>query len=296
MSTEDITPLDISKIVAAGIGEQGNSGEPALQAKTPEELAAESALRDLDAAVEMSKADGEGVTPARDEAADVEEDPAATRARLMKKASNQRERGRKALTTPTAGIVMAPQQVVVKDRVVGSALERYLGAIDYCAHNLQRYGEMVLGERYQEIEAQLRSLVDELNDDASKELGRVAMLVTEGMAQVESEGMPWITPVVIAPAVSMDALFRSRVGIKLFRGVMKFDQALEKMAGLEWNELIEDGETAKRQLLAKQALGKIYGFASHVNRSLRNRAGTSASQPDAQKQASNDRSESPLAA
>lgn len=285
MIGDDITPVDISKIVSAGIGGQEHAGEPPLQPKTAEELAAEAALRDLDAAVEMSKIESEDRAPATMAAGEEEEDIAATRARLMKKAARQREMGRKALTTPGSGIVMASQNVVVKDRVVGSALERYLGAIDYCAHNLPRYGAMVLGNKYEELEEKLRSLVEEFDADAAKELGRVAMLVTEGMAQIESEGMPWINPVVISPAVNMTALFRSRLGVKLFRGVMKYDQALEKMAGLEWNELIDDGETGKRQLLAKQALGKIYGFAAHVNRSLRERVGPPKSKASAKKQA-----------
>lgn len=273
MSADDIVPGSISKIVSAGLGGQDNAGDAALQPKTAEEIEAEAALRDLDAAVEMSK--GEGSQSGRENAPSAVEDenPEATRARLMKKAANQREKGRKALTTAEAGIVMVTQRLVVKDRVVGSALERYLGAIDYCAHNLQRYGEMVLGKKYQEVEVQLRTLVEEFYADADKELGRVAMLVTEGKVQVEAEGMPWIKPEVLSPAVDMEAFFRSRLGIKMLKGVMKYDQSLEQMAGLEWNELISDGETGKRQLLAKQALGKVYGFASHVNQSLRRRAG-----------------------
>ncbi|VVE16268.1 MULTISPECIES: hypothetical protein [Pandoraea] len=272
MSADNIVAGSISKIVSAGLGGQDNVGDTALQPKSAAELEAEAALRDLDAAVEMSMADGnksgrtKAPTPADDES------PEATRARLMKKAASQREKGRKALTTPEAGIVMASQQVVVKDRVVGSALERYLGAIDYCSHNLQRYGEMVLGKKCQEVVEQLHTLVEEFYTDADKELGRVTMLVTEGKIQVEAEGMPWIKPEVLSPAVDMKALFRSRLGIKMLRGVMKYDQSLELMAGLEWNELIGHGETEKRQLLAKQALGKIYGFASHVNQSLRGRA------------------------
>ncbi|HJP68394.1 MAG TPA: hypothetical protein VJ846_05790 [Sphingomicrobium sp.] len=273
MSADNIEPGSISKIVAAGLGGLDNVGDAALLPKSPEELEADAALRDLDAAAEMSK--GEGGQGGRKQAPAPAEDsdPQATRARLMKKAASQREKGRKALTTTEAGIAMATQQIVVKDRVVGSALERYLGAIDYCAHNLQRYGEMVLGNKWQEVEAQLRNLIDEFYADADKELGRVAMLVTEGKVQIEAEGMPWINPEVLTPAVDMKGLFRSRLGIKMLKGVMKYDQSLEQMASLEWNELIGDGETGKRQLLAKQALGKVYGFASHVNQSLRRRAG-----------------------
>lgn len=273
MSADNIEPGSISKIVAAGLGGLDNVGDAAFVPKSPEELEADAALRDLDAAAEMSK--GEGAQASRKQAPAPAEDtdPHATRARLMKKAASQREKGRKALTTTESGIAMATQQIVVKDRVVGSALERYLGAIDYCAHNLQRYGEMVLGSKWQEIEVQLRALIDEFYTDADNELARVAMLVTEGKVQVESEGMPWINPEVLSPAVDMKGLFRSRLGIKMLKGVMKYDQSLEQMASLEWNELIGDGETGKRQLLAKQALGKVYGFASHVNQSLRRRAG-----------------------
>ncbi|PNE59649.1 hypothetical protein A8H39_00425 [Paraburkholderia fungorum] len=275
MSADNIVPGSISKIVSAGLGGQDNVGDAALEPKTAAELEAEAALRDLDAAVEMSKGDASqsGRTQAPPPTPAEDEDPEATRARLMKKAASQREKGRKALTTAEAGIVMATQQIIVKDRVVGSALERYLGAIDYCAHNLQRYGEMVLGKKFEEVEEQLRTLIEEFYADAEKESGRVAMLVTEGKVQVEAEGMPWIKPEVLTPAVDMKALFRSRLGIKMLKGVMKYDQSLEQMASLEWNELIDDGETGKRQLLAKQALGKIYGFASHVNQSLRRRAG-----------------------
>lgn len=283
MSAENIVPGSISKIVAAGLGGHENVDDAALQLKTPEELEADAALRDLDAAAQMST--GEGAQGGRKQAPAPAEDsdPQATRARLMKKAASQREKGRKALTTTEAGIAMATQQIVVKDRVVGSALERYLGAIDYCAHNLQRYGEMVLGNKWQEVEAQLRMLIDEFYADADKELGRVAMLVTEGKVQIEAEGMPWINPEVLSPAVDMKGLFRSRLGIKMLKGVMKYDLSLEQMASLEWNELIGDGETGKRQLLAKQALGKVYGFASHVNQSLRRRAGEKDKQPTAKK-------------
>ncbi|UIF89422.1 hypothetical protein [Cupriavidus sp. UYPR2.512] len=273
MSADNIEPGSISKIVATGLGGLDNVGDSALLPKSLEELEADAALRDLDAAAEMSKGEGGQAGRKQSPAPAEDTDPQATRARLMKKAASQREKGRKALTTTEAGIAMATQQIVVKDRVVGSALERYLGAIDYCAHNLQRYGEMVLGSKWQDVETQLRTLIDEFYADADSELGRVAMLVTEGKLQVESEGMPWINPEVLSPAVDMKGLFRSRLGIKMLKGVMKYDQSLEQMASLEWNELIGDGETGKRQLLAKQALGKVYGFASHVNQSLRRRAG-----------------------
>jgi hypothetical protein len=275
MSADDIVPGSISKIVSAGLGGQDRADDPALMPKTAEELEAEAVLRDLDAAVEMSADSSQsGRTSAPAPAGD--EDPEATRARLMKKAASQREKGRKALTTlgkEDNGNVVTKLSIVVKDRVVGSALERYLAAIDYCVHNLQAHGEMVLGKKYRQVEEQLHAMIDEFYTDAEQELGRVAMLVTEGKVQVQAEGMPWITPEVLSPAVDLPALFRSRLGIKMLKGVVKYDQALELMASLEWNELIGDGETAKRQLLAKQALGKVYGFASHANQSLRRRAG-----------------------
>jgi hypothetical protein len=275
MSADDIVPGSISKIVSAGLGGQDNAGDPDIQPKSEEELQAEAVLRDLDAAVAMSHDSGNssrtGAAPAAED-----EDPEATRARLMKKAAGQREKGRKALTTLAKednGNVVTKLTIVVKDRVVGSSLERYLAAIDWCVRNLQAHGEMVLGKKYRQVEEQLHAMVEEFCVDAEKELGRVAMLVTEGKVQVEAEGLPWITPEVLSPAVDLPAYFRSRLGIRMLKGVMKYDKALEQMASLEWNELIGDGETAKRQLLAKQALGKVYGFASHVNQSLRRRAG-----------------------
>jgi hypothetical protein len=275
MSADDIVPGSISKIVSAGLGGQDNAGDPDIQPKSEAELQAEAVLRDLDAAVAMSDDSSKGSRTGTAPAAE-DEDPAATRARLMKKAADQREKGRKALTTLAKednGNVISKLPIVVKDRVVGSSLERYLAAIDWCVRNLRVHGEMVLGKKYRQVEEQLHAMIDEFCVDADKELGRVAMLVTEGKVQVEGEGFPWITPEVLSPAVDLSAYFRSRLGIRMLKGVMKYDNALEQMAGLEWNELISDGETEKRQLLAKQALGKVYGFASHVNQSLRRRAG-----------------------
>ncbi|WP_176042919.1 hypothetical protein [Burkholderia stabilis] len=124
MSADSIEPGSISKIVSAGLGGQENASDMAPPPKTAAELEAEAALRDLDAAAGMSTDPGSEGAQAKASTVSEDENPEATRARLMKKAAAQREKGRKSLTTAQSGIAMVQQQIVVKDRVVGSALER----------------------------------------------------------------------------------------------------------------------------------------------------------------------------
>ncbi|WP_321935570.1 hypothetical protein [Paraburkholderia sp. J8-2] len=277
MSTQEIAPGDISHIVTAGLSGDGAAADgQVLQQKTLEELEAERALRDLDEAASMSEG---GPRPAASTAAPGEgepaaevEDPAATRARLMKKAASQREKGRKALTTQESGVVLVPVRALVGDRVLGSAFERYVGAIDMCAHNLDRYGEMVMGAKYVELRTKLTEMIEEFSRDTKLEHGRVDQMVREAEARNKEEGLPYVVPQILTAAVELDVVFRTPLGFKMFKAISLADKSLEKMSSLEWNDAVDFGEVAKRQFLFKQEIGKIYGFASRTNLGLRRRA------------------------
>lgn len=277
MSTEEIAPGSITHIVSANLsGDVAQTGDEALKPKTDDELAAERALSDLDAAAEMSEGGRPRATAAEADASDSAdapvEDPKATRERLMKKAARQRENGRKALTTHESGIVLVPVNARIGDKVLGSSFERYVGAIDMCAHNLNRYGEMVMGAQFEDLLTKLAELVDEFARDTADESGRVEQLVREAEAQAEQEKMPFVRPAVLKPAVELEVVFRTPLGLKMYKAIIRADRSLETMSALEWNDAVDVGEVAKRQFLFKQGIGKIYGFASRTNLGLRRRA------------------------
>ena len=294
MSTENIGAGTIQSIVGAEFAKEegleppqnGVAGSQAPLTEdaaplTPEQLEAAQVRAELEHAMSLSSAgmeDGERrrVSTAGDGEPLTADDAKAERQRQMARAARQREEGAKTLKREEQGVAIQRQEASIKDLVLGSGFLRYFGAIDVCAGLLQRRGEMILGEKATEkLIDMLTALIDEFADDAKKELGRVQSMVEMAREELSGQGFDFVEPKVEKPAMKDEIVIGTRLGLKLYRAVRQFDDSLELMSTLSWNDQIGDREVSNRQHLIKQGLGKIYGFASKTNRSLYNR-GTAA--------------------
>ncbi len=273
MSSDTIAEGTIQNIVAAQFAPEEFVATTRDAPVSPDEAEAMATEDELARALSVSLDSGSdiprGVTKPEEL---TQEELAAVRNKLMKRAARQRKAGSRALQRDEMGVAIHRQQVAIKDRVMGSAFIRFFSAIDVCAGLLQRRGEMLLGEaKSDELLERLTALIDEFADDAAKELGRVEIMVNDMREQLLGEGDEFITPKVDHPALAEEVVIGTRLGLKLYRAVRKYDDALEMMSTLSWNDGVSDKEIGNRQLLVKQALGKLYGFAARTNMGLYSR-------------------------
>ncbi|MBN3760957.1 hypothetical protein [Burkholderia sp. Ac-20365] len=271
--TEHLLPQgEITSILARELG-----GTPALQTSSADAAPVDEATQvhgELESAALASRSDIEAkiklndLEPRDDEAGErTQEEIRALRDRLMKRAAKQRQQGAAGLVRVDAGVTALSLTVQIKTKVLGSAFQRWFSAIDQCAANLQRRGEMLLGDKGQVLLDALKTQIDEVEAESIGELERMKHLVNQAKSEDISDS--WVTPHIEVCALSLDgANIRSKLGHQLYKAVRRFDDAMELADVLVWNDQLTDFAKAEQELQYKKSLGKLYGFAAHTNLSL----------------------------
>ncbi|MGF6440515.1 hypothetical protein [Paraburkholderia youngii] len=239
-------------------------------ALTPEQALVADAERDLQDAAHLSASvtDAGIRLPAlaSDEAEPTSEDDIRERRKkMMERAAKQRRQGEAGLTRKEAGVATVKMDVEIKARPLSSVFVRWFSAIDMCAGNLARYGEMVLGPRQgQALLAKLTDSIEKLYEEAEKELGRVTTLVNNAEAAAKPGG--FVRPTIITPALHKEGVtIGTKLGFKLYKTIMLFDEALELVNPLVWNDNMTEDQQSEQELQYKREFGKLYKFAAQVN-------------------------------
>ena len=256
----------IANILRNELNGEGAPGAPL----TPEQALVADAERDLqDAATLSASVTDAGIrlpAIATDEGQPAsEEDIRERRKKMMERAAKQRRQGEIGLTRKEAGVATVTMDVEIKARPLSSVFVRWFSAIDMCAGNLARYGEMVLGPRQgQALLAKLTDSIDQIYEDAEKELGRVTSLVNTSEAAAKPG--TFVRPTIITPALHKEGVtIGTKLGFKLYKTIMLYDAALDLVNPLVWNDIMTEDQQSEQELQYKREFGKLYKFAAQVN-------------------------------
>lgn len=185
--------------------------------------------------------------------------------KMMARAAKQRKQGEIGLTRKEAGVAALIEDIEIKARPLSSVFVRWFSAIDMCAGNLQRYGEMVLGPRKAEqLHQQLKEMIDSVTEEAASELQRIQSLVET--AEAAQKPGTFVRPSIITPALTKQGVtIGTRLGFKLYRAIKMLDEALDLMNPLVWNDVMSEEQQSEQELEYKRHFGKLYKFAAQVN-------------------------------
>ncbi|MFP3637486.1 hypothetical protein [Paraburkholderia sp. SIMBA_054] len=192
-----------------------------------------------------------------------QEEIRALRDKLMARAAKQRKQGVANLKRSEAGVAALEFTARIKSRGLSSAFQRWFSAIDQCAGNLQRRGEMLLGDKAALLIDSLTTQIEHVEKEALAEVSRVGHLVKQ--AKENDISNMFVEPRISTPALEMDVAIHSKLGMRLYRALRNYDDALEMMNVLVWNDEMDEDAQKTQEFDYKKSFGGLYRFAARTN-------------------------------
>lgn len=185
--------------------------------------------------------------------------------RLRQRARRQRERGLKDIQRRYVGVASMLIPVVLNERVVGSAFERFFAVIENGLYVMTKHGEMFLGEKAAEqLMVTISDRIKKIEADADAELA-----ATEIQIGVHAERTDWLAPTYIAPAAAHEVQVRTRLGADFCRVFVKLDKIMANLQALAWNGEVELSQIDDQEYRIKRDVRDLAKFTARTIRGMR---------------------------
>lgn len=186
---------------------------------------------------------------------------------LRNKAKRQRQKGIENLARRHDGVASIIANVMLNERVVASAFERYFATIETGVHVISKSGPMFVGEAAAaKLEASIVERVAAMEERITGEIARsrVSLNVHESR-----EG--WITPEYTKPAAEHEVQLRTRLANRVLGVFRKQDEFVVILNQLCWNEEAEQDAIEMEELAIKKEMRGLAQFISRTLRGMRNK-------------------------
>lgn len=184
------------------------------------------------------------------------------------RAQKQRARGKKDLARRHDGVASVVKTVHIKERVIGSAFQRYFAAIENGLSVIDRRAEMfVTQNNVNQIAEKIQEIIESVNSD-------LVTLEASVKVQLEVAGSAsdFVTPGYTGDAASHEVQIRTKTALSALRLFERYDKVLQGVQTLHWNDVVEQKYIEDVELQAKQGFNKLFKFVSQTLRGMRNKA------------------------
>lgn len=186
---------------------------------------------------------------------------------LRNKAKRQRQKGVENLARRHEGVASIIANVVLNERVVASAFERYFATIETGIHVISKSGAMFVGEEAaSKLEASIVERVEAMEERITGEIERSRVSLN-----VHASREDWIKPTYTKPAASHEVQLRTRLANRVLGVFRKQDEFVVILNQLCWNEEAEQDAIEMEELAIKKEMRGLAQFISRTLRGMRNK-------------------------
>jgi hypothetical protein len=191
---------------------------------------------------------------------------------LRTRARRERQRGVKNLERRHDGVASVLRRVVLNERVIASAFERWFAGVENGIYVLSKRGHMFVSEKN----------ADQLIEQVTEMISEMEKAVASQLAGAETHlGMldagDILDPVYSSPATDREVQLRSPLSTRVLKIVQAQDQVLCALMKLHWNGEIEKAVIEEQENNAKKGLRDLAKFLSRTLRAMRGKVEAKAS-------------------
>jgi hypothetical protein len=191
---------------------------------------------------------------------------------LRNKARRQRERGVEHLARRHDGVASLMVEVEIRERVVGSAFERYFATIESGIHVINKRSALFVGDNNAEkINETIVNMVATMEAAAEHELQQVMVSLA-----VHSAKDDFLIPTYTNPAARHDVQIRTRLGRRILSVVQKQDELVVKLNQLLWNDEVDLDAIDQVEYNIKKDLRTLAVFIQRTLRGMHSRVSPAA--------------------
>lgn len=186
---------------------------------------------------------------------------------LRNKAKRQREKGIENLARRHDGVASVLANVMLNERVVASAFERYFATIETGIHVINKSGAMFVGEAAAaKLEASIVERVDAMAERIKGEIERSRVSLS-----VHASRDGWIKPTYTRPAAEHEVQLRTRLANRVLGVFRMQDEFVVILNQLCWNEEADQDAIEMEELAIKKEMRGLAQFISRTLRGMRNK-------------------------
>lgn len=187
---------------------------------------------------------------------------------LRNKAKRQRQRGVENLTRRHDGVASVVRAVALRERVVGSAFERYFATIETGIHVIARRGALFIGDANAEkIMGTIVSMIAEMETRIDAEISRATISL-----EVHTAREDFITPSYTNPAAEHEVQLRTPLANRVLNVFKKQDEYVVMLNKLLWNDEAEADSIDQEEYQIKKEMRALAQFIARTLRGMQNRA------------------------
>ncbi|UUZ66263.1 hypothetical protein LP417_35190 (plasmid) [Polaromonas sp. P1-6] len=189
--------------------------------------------------------------------------------RMIKRAKDQKERGRFELQKPYDGAMSVLKQLKYFDVNIASSAERFIGVIDLALYTMVRRGPLAIGvDASDEILERFNQMVNEYVDNA-QEAKQSALAVLNN--EKDSTLGDWLSPEYTSTAFECNLQAKHRLTTRLVDALTAWDSAIHDLNVLEWNGKVDAAQVSQTREQERRGLSAIYGFSIKTLQGLKRR-------------------------
>lgn len=246
------------------------------------ESAARDALHELDTAAQLSQQSlSDDATPAGAVSTDQAVMEATDEARvqqLRNRAKRQRDRGVQGLARRHDGVASLIRTVVLQERVIGSAFERYYASVEHGIHFMSKLGGFFVGDANAEkLLETIKTKIADMEQRIGAEAGQISMVL-----EAHAQNTDWIVPQYTNPAATHTIQIRTPLANRVASAFVKQDEYLQQLNQLVWNGEAEGDAVEQSEYQIKKEVRDLAQFIARTLRGIQNKTeGAKASVPAA---------------
>jgi hypothetical protein len=179
--------------------------------------------------------------------------------RLIKRAQQQKKRGRDELVKSYDGVMSVKKTMRLFDVNIASSGERFLGTIDLTLNTVVRRGTLAIGTAAsEEIMDRFTEMVAEYLRSAREALTSAELVMKNEKGDTIGE---WLEPDYTSVAFECEVQAKHRLTLQLIEALTAWDKAIHSMNVLEWNGKVDAAQVAQIREQERRGLSALYGFS-----------------------------------
>jgi hypothetical protein len=181
---------------------------------------------------------------------------------LRNRAKRQRARGIEGLARRHDGVASIVRTVVLQERVIGSAFERYFASIEHGIHFMTKLGGFFVGDdNADKLLDTIKTKIAEMEQRITAEAGQISVVL-----EAHAENADWIVPQYTNPAATHAVQIRTPLANRVASAFLKQDQYLQQLNQLVWNGEAEGDAVEQSEYQIKK---EVRDLAQFILRTLR---------------------------
>jgi hypothetical protein len=178
------------------------------------------------------------------------------------KARRQRERGVENMARRHDGVASMVVDVQIRERVVGSAFERYFAIIENGIYVVNKRSAQFIGSDNADVVTDtIIKMVEAMETATETELQQVDISLN-----VHKEKEDFLIPTYTSPAAAHSVQIRTRLAKRILTVVQKQDELVVKLNQLLWNDEVDPDAIDQVEYKIKK---ELRGLAMFIQRTLR---------------------------